>query len=88
MELDKAFIDLVTGPIVSTWVDIGDEVAEVCKKAGTPLDNAFAIGFCIDINASKDEATMSALNAAIAKHSYDEVLSYLARHIRLTSSAR
>ena len=84
MELDDAFIDLVEGPIVSTWARIGDEVEKVCRLAGTPLDNACAIGFCLDVNAAEaTEGTMSALNAAIAQRSYDEVLSYLARHIRL-----
>ena len=84
MELDSALIDLLEDPIVSTWGRIGEEVEQVCRLAGVPLDNACAIGFCIDINAAEaTDASMSALNAAIAKHSYDEVLTFLARYIRL-----
>ena len=84
MELDKAFIDLLKDPIVSRWTRIGEEVEQVCRLAGAPLENVCAIGFCLDINAAEaTEASMSVLNAAIAEHSYDAVLSYLARHIRL-----
>lgn len=76
--LDKAFLAVVTMPILRVW-------GEVSCDAG-PTSKRDAMEIAIDANRLTSWGYPEAdtlISAAIQEHGYDHVLRYLVRHINL-----
>jgi hypothetical protein len=92
-KLDKAFLEVVSGPIYGTWNEVAADVASL----GGRMTYSGNIEVCIDADRlwygkqgrigdsgyEKAVAADEAVRVAIDTHGYEKVLRFLARNIKL-----
>lgn len=88
VKMSDADFQLVSRSIVETWQAVGHDVIQACEEAGEPLDNETAVESCIDADrlldfSNKGKEAYAILRPLYESNSYNAVLNYLSRKIRL-----
>lgn len=87
MELNKAFIERVRGPIQRTWEYIGYDSMQLADECGERLTNSAAMEGCLDAgrisDCGKDPEADRLIGEAFDAHGWSKVNKYLCRYIKL-----
>ena len=86
MQLDQAFLTLVSPGIYSVWNVIGNDVYECAGECGEEVSNEEALESCLDagrLSMYGHADTDAAISAAIKANTYSKVMKFLKKNIQL-----
>lgn len=87
MKLDKTVLDILSGPILVTWNEVGSDTEQCCQECGDRLTNAIAMETCLDANrldsCGRSPEADKLVGELFAEHGYDKVFKFLCKNVRL-----
>lgn len=86
MQLDNAFLRLVSPGIYAVWNTIGNDVMNCAEECGESVSNGEAIESCIDADRLAMYGYADAngvIDSAIKDQTYDKTMKFLKKNIKL-----